>query len=216
MRIEDRSRPAAARPARLAHLGRHDSPARFRDEPCKDFAALLRKDSPPLTELPASGVKHELPGTQSPPSVEALVQRVGSVDDEVLRNQDDAPAEELTFRVAPGWAPLEAPAPAEVRAAAPLPSHDAITQPLVQAIAVAVDAHQRKLVFLRVSVPGRGGVDVRLRRGLSGIEVTLSTEDDDLRRDLASRRGELAARGRASNLGLCRIDIAPRGFGQSS
>src|SRR5690606_39009449 len=103
-------------------------------------------------------------------------------------------ADEL-MPVEPAWRPFEPVAVRETAPTAPASPRDAVAEPIIQAIAVAVDAHQRKLLFLRVSVPGRGGVDVRLRRGMSGIEVLLSCDDESLRRELVARRGELAGRG---------------------
>lgn len=117
-------------------------------------------------------------------------------------------ATEELMPVEPVWRPFETVVVQDAAPAAPVPARDAVAAPIIQAIAVAVDAHQRKLLFLRVSVPGRGGVDVRLRRGMNGLEVLLSCEDESLRRDLVARRGELADRGRAANLGLSRIEIA--------
>jgi len=100
--------------------------------------------------------------------------------------------------------PVCAPPPEQTPANAPA---DAIVHGIVQSVAVATDVHRRRVILLRVSIPGRGDVRIRVRRGTSGVEVRLSTSDAELRKELRGRRHELAARAREAGAPLSRIEV---------
>lgn len=90
------------------------------------------------------------------------------------------------------------------RAEPPMPQ---VAKEIVQAVRVGEDAQARKVVFLDVTVPGRGDVRIRLRRDGGGMEVRMRADNDALARSLQQGVGQLREEAAKKDLQFTSVQV---------
>ena len=82
-----------------------------------------------------------------------------------------------------------------------------VARQIVDAVRVGEDSRERRVVFLDVTVPGRGDVRIRLRRDGGGMEVRMRAGNDALARSLQEGVGELRERGADKGISFTSIQV---------
>ena len=83
-----------------------------------------------------------------------------------------------------------------------------VSQAIVEAVRVGHDAEKRQVVFVDVTVPGRGDVRIRLRRdGGGGMQVRMRADNDALARTLQRGVGELREEGKRNDIQFTSIRV---------
>lgn len=82
-----------------------------------------------------------------------------------------------------------------------------VARQIVEAVQVGEDGHSRRVVFLDVTVPGRGEVRIRLRRDGGGMEVRMRAGNDALARSLQEGAEELRHRGAKKGIQFTSIQV---------
>lgn len=72
---------------------------------------------------------------------------------------------------------------------------------------VTEDLKGRKVVLMRVDVPGRGAVNMRLWRRSTGVELRLRADDSKLASDIRQHRGALQSGARERGIEFSRIEV---------
>lgn len=78
---------------------------------------------------------------------------------------------------------------------------------MVEKIQVGEDARKRKTIIMQVEVPGRGQVNVRLRKDGDSYDLRLRAKDPSFAHALKSEQGELRRMGAEKGLRFTRIDV---------
>ena len=84
---------------------------------------------------------------------------------------------------------------------------DEVARRIVDAIRVGEDDQRRQVVFLDVTVPGRGEVRIRLRRDGGGMEVRMRADNDSLARSLQEGADDLHEKGRDEGIEFTSIRV---------
>ena len=113
-----------------------------------------------------------------------------------------APIEELQERSAGAQAMSNTDAP---RAAEPPVTQ--VAREIVEAVYVGQDSQQRQVIFVDVTVPGRGDVRIRLRRDGGGMEVRMRADNDALARTLQQGVRELREEGQKKDIEFTSIRV---------
>lgn len=82
-----------------------------------------------------------------------------------------------------------------------------VARQIVEAVRVGEDGHLRRVVFLDVTVPGRGDIRIRLRRDGGAMEVRMRAGNDGLARSLREGVGELRQRGAEKGIQFTSIQV---------
>ena len=82
-----------------------------------------------------------------------------------------------------------------------------IANKIVQAVRVGEDAQARRVVFLDVTVPGRGDVRIRVRRDGGGMEVRMRADNDALARTLQEGVGDLREEGARKGIQFTSVQV---------
>ncbi len=88
------------------------------------------------------------------------------------------------------------------------PAMAEIVKKIVQAVRVGDDAQARRVVFLDVTVPGRGEVRIRLRRDGGGMEVRMRADNDALARTLQEGVAALREEGAKKGVQFTSVQVA--------
>ncbi len=75
------------------------------------------------------------------------------------------------------------------------PAMEEVARQIVNAVRVGEDHQARRVMFLDVTVPGRGDVRIRLRQDGGGMEVRMRADNDALARTLQEGVGDLRRQG---------------------
>ncbi len=85
---------------------------------------------------------------------------------------------------------------------------DEVARRILDAVRVGHDGQARRVVFLDITVPGRGDVRIRLRRdGGDGFEVRMRADNDALAQTLQRGTSQLRAQGRDNGIDMTSIRV---------
>ncbi len=82
-----------------------------------------------------------------------------------------------------------------------------VARKIVEAVHVGDDAQGRRVVFLDITVPGRGDVRIRLRRDGGGMEVRMRADNDALARSLQQGVADLREEGAEQGIQFTSVQV---------